>query len=170
MCKLLFEDMKEDDRVRKHAIFSLGNSDEVPASEQSYLRSMFGRLGSDGLKEAVLQANANDHADGGAWLLARARDSHESLKVRKSALFWAGQRDATSTSDLVAAYHGLDERSLQEHAIFVISQRDEDAAVNALMKIARDDPDTKMRSKALFCLAQKHDPRVAKMIGDLVLK
>ncbi len=166
----VIEDTKEDNRVRKHAIFSLGNSDEAPASEQAYLRSMFGRLDDDGLKEAVLQANANDHSDGGAWLLARVKDSHESVKVRKSALFWAGQREATSTSNLVAAYHGMDDRSLQEQAIFVISQRDDNAAVDALMKIARDDPDTKMRGKALFWLAQKHDPRVAKLIGEMVLK
>ena len=166
----VIEDTKEDSRVRKHASFSLGNSDEVPASEQTYLRSLFDRLDDDGLKEAVLQANANDHADGGAWLLARAKDTHESVKVRKSALFWAGQREATSTSDLVAAYHGMDDRTLQEQAIFVLSQRDDNTAIDALMKIARDDPDTKMRSKALFWLAQKHDPRVAKLIGDLVLK
>lgn len=166
----VIEDSNEDIRVRKHAIFSLGNSDEVPASEQTYLRTMFTRLDDDGLKESVLQAVSNNHADGGGWLLSQARDSHESPKVRKSALFWAGQRDATSTADLVAVYHALDDRSLQEHAIFVISQRDDNAATDALMKIARDDPDTKLRSKALFWLVQKHDPRVTKLIGDLVLK
>ena len=166
----VIEDAKEDERVRKHAIFSLGNNDEVPAAEGDYLRAMFGRLDSDALKESVLQAMANGHAENGAWLLARAKDSRESIKVRKSALFWAGQRETTSTADLVAAYHGMDDRTLQDQAIFVISQRDDDAAVNALMKIARDDPDSKMRSKALFWLAQKHDPRATKLIGELVLK
>ena len=166
----VIEDAKEDERVRKHAIFSLGNNDEVPAAEGEYLRSMFGRLESDALKESVLQAMANGHSDNGAWLLARAKDSRESMKVRKNALFWAGQREGTPTADLVSTYHGIDDRTLQEQAIFVISQRDDDAAVNALMKIARDDPDAKMRSKALFWLAQKHDPRAAKLIGELVLK
>jgi HEAT repeat protein len=166
----VIEDTKEDERVRKHAIFSLGNNDEVPAAETEYLRSMFGRLDSDALKESVLQAMANGHAENGAWLLARAKDSRESLKVRKSALFWAGQRETTSTADLVTAYHGMDDRALQDQAIFVISQRDDDAAFNALVKIARDDPDSKMRSKALFWLAQKHDPRATKLIGELVLK
>ena len=166
----VIEDAKEDERVRKHAIFSLGNTDEVPTSEREYLRTMFSRLDSDALKESVLQAMANGHADNGAWLLARARDSRESMKVRKSALFWAGQGEATPTSDLVAAYRGVDDRTLQEQAIFVISQRDDDAAITALMKIAREDPDAKMRGKALFWLAQKHDPRATKLIGDLVLK
>ena len=167
---MVIEDTKEDERVRKHAIFSLGNNDEVPASEREYLRSMFGRLDSDALKESVLQAMANGQSENGAWLLARANDSRESVKVRKSALFWAGQRETTSTADLVNAYHAMNERALQDQAIFVISQRDDDAAINALMKIARDDPDAKMRSKALFWLAQKNDPRAAKLIGELVLK
>ena len=166
----VIEDTNEDERVRKHAIFSLGNSDDAPASETEYLRAMFDRLDSDGLKESVLQAMANGHSENGAWLLARAKDSHESLKVRKSALFWAGQRETTSTTDIVNAYHGMDDRAMQEQAIFVISQRDDDAAFNALMKIARDDPDAKMRSKALFWLAQKHDARATKLIGELVLK
>lgn len=166
----VIEDAKEDNRVRKHAIFSLGNSGEVPASEHAYLRTMFGRLDDDGLKEAVLQAVVNNQTDGGAWVLARAKDSHESVKVRKSALFWAGQGEGTSTSDIVAAYRAMDDRTLQEQAIFVISQRDDNAAVDALMKIAREDPDKAMRGKALFWLAQKHDARVTRMIGDLVLK
>ena len=166
----VLEDAKEDERVHKHAIFSLGNNDEAPASEIEYLRSMFNRLDSDALKESVLQAMASGHSENGAWLLARAKDSHESMKVRKRALFWAGQRETTSTADLVSTYHGIDDRTLQEQAIFVISQRDDDAAVTALMKIARDDPDAKMRSKALFWLAQKHDPRATKFIGELVLQ
>ena len=70
----------------------------------------------------------------------------------------------------MAAYRGVDDRTLQEQAIFVISQRDDDAAITALMKIAREDPDAKMRGKALFWLAQKHDPRATKLIGELVLK
>jgi len=52
--------------------------------------------------------------------------------------------------------------------IFVLSQRDEDAATTALMNIARNDENRAMRSKALFWLAQKNDPRVAKMIADIV--
>jgi hypothetical protein len=37
------------------------------------------------------------------------------------------------------------------------------------MNIARSDEDRAMRRKALFWLAQKNDPRVTKMIADIVL-
>ena len=42
-------------------------------------------------------------------------------------------------------------------------------AKQALFSIARDDSDKDMRGKALFWLAQKHDPRVTKLISDLIL-
>jgi hypothetical protein len=48
----------------------------------------------------------------------------------------------------------------------VLSQRQDDAALNELMHIAREDSDKHMRARALFWLAQRDDPRVAKLIGD----
>jgi hypothetical protein len=52
----------------------------------------------------------------------------------------------------------------------VLSQRDDEAAIDELLRIAREDGDTRMRGKALFWLAQKDDPRIRKLIADLVLK
>ena len=52
----------------------------------------------------------------------------------------------------------------------MLSQRDDDAAVNALLRIAREDGDRRMRGKALFWLAQKNDDRVTKLISDLLVK
>jgi HEAT repeat protein len=107
---------------------------------------------------------------GGRWLIERALDRRESSKVRKSALFWAGQREATPTAELIRVYREAAELDLREHAIFVLSQRQDDAATDALLRIAREDPDTRMRGKALFWLAQKDDPRVKKLIADLLLR
>ena len=120
-------------------------------------------------REAVFQGMTEDGTAGNRWLLDRARDGNESTKLRKSALFWAGQSKETSTSDIVKVYRDADNASLREHAIFVLAQRDDDASTDALMGIARSD-DRQMRSKALFWLGQKNDPRVAKLIADLVLR
>ena len=171
MLHSMIEDTKEESRVRSHAIFSLSHGDETPASEFAYLRSIYPRLDDDKLKEAVFQGMMEDGTTGGRWLLIeRARDSNESSKLRKSALFWAGQREATPTADLLSVYRSADDMGLREHAIFVLSQRQDEAATDALIRIAREDKDTRMRSKALFWLAQKKDPRVTKLITDMVLK
>jgi HEAT repeat protein len=169
MLHTMIEDTKEENRVRQHAIFSLSHGDEMPPSEFAYLRSVYPRLESDQLKEAVFQGMTADQA-GGRWLVERARDSNESTKLRKSALFWAGQDQDTPTAQILSVYRDADNESLREHAIFVLSQRQDDVATDALMRIAREDKDNRMRSKALFWLAQKKDPRVMKLISDMVLK
>ena len=97
-------------------------------------------------------------------------DRGESRQLRKDALFWAGQDEETPTAQIVRAYDNDSDDSFREHAIFVLSQRDDNAALESLMQIARADRDTRMRAKALFWLGQKDDPRARKLIADIVLK
>ena len=169
MLHTVIEDANEATRVRSHAIFALTHGGDTPAAEFAYLRALYPRLDDD-LKEAVIQGMQEDEGSGGAWLIERALDTREPAKQRKTALFWAGQREATPTADLLRVYREAQELSLREHAIFVLSQREDDTATDALLRIARDDPDTRMRGKALFWLAQKDDPRVKKLIADLLLR
>ena len=166
----VIEDSRENERVRANAIFALTHGDAAAPTEFAYLRDIFSDLQSSRLKESVIQGMTEDESAGGRWLLERARDSREEMRVRRNALFWAGQREETPTADLVAAYRELDVAALREHAIFVLSQRDDDAAVEALLKIARSDADRRMRGKALFWLAQKKDDRVTRLISDLLEK
>ena len=162
----IIENGREDERIRVQAIFSLSHGGDTPRNEFAYLRSIYPRLPSDKLKEAVFMGMGEDKSDGSAWLIDRARDTGEPVRLRKAALFWAGQKKSTPTKDLAAFYRGTSEPELREHAIFVLSQRDDEAAFNELMRIAREDSDKKMRARALFWLGQKDDPRVAKLIGD----
>lgn len=164
----VIENGREDERIRAQAIFSLSHGDNTPGNEFAYLRGIYPRLTSDKLKEAIFQGMGDDRSAGSAWLIERASDARESLKSRKNALFWAGQRELTPTKDLIAFYRGTTEPELREHALFVLSQRDDEPAFNELMRIAREDTDKRMRARALFWLGQKDDPRVAKLIGDRV--
>jgi HEAT repeat protein len=164
----VIENGREDERIRAHAIFSLANGGDTPAGEYSYLRGVYPRLTSRKLKEAIFQGMGNDQSGGSAWLIERARDTGESSDLRRSALFWAGQRELTPTRDLVAFYRDTPDEGLREHALFVLSQRSDETAFNELMLIARDDSDKRMRARALFWLGQKDDARVGKLIRDRV--
>jgi HEAT repeat protein len=164
----IIENRSESESVRARAIFSLSHGDATPASEYAYLRTEYGRLPSSRLREAILMGMAEDAHAGPTWLLERASDRAEPVELRKKALFWAGQGDATLTKDLVAYYQRTTEPELREHALFVLSQRDDQAALNELLRIAQSDSDKRMRSRAMFWLAQKDDPRVAKLISDRV--
>jgi HEAT repeat protein len=164
----VIENGSEDERIRAQAIFSMTHGDKTPDSEYAYLRSIFPRLTSRKMRESILMGMAEDESGGSAWLLERVRDTREQLETRKTALFWAGQKESTPTKDLAAVYRTSTESSLREHAIFVLSQRKDEAAFDELFRIARDDSDKRMRARALFWLGQKDDPRVAKLISDRV--
>ena len=166
----VIENAREDERIRSHAIFSMSHGGNTPDSEFAYLRALYPRVTSTKMKEAILMGMGEDESGGSTWLIDRARDTGEQIAMRKNALFWAGQKKSTPTKDLVAFYRSTSEPTLREHMVFVLSQRDDDAALNELMRIARDDSDRQMRSRALFWLGQKDDPRVTKMIGDRVLR
>jgi len=163
------EATNEDIRVRRHAVFSLAHGEQIDDRNFDWLRTFWSRVDDDGLKEAIAQGIAEDErSDAGRWMLDRVRDARESLRVRKQTLFWAGQRKETSVRDLVSIAQGIDDGALKEHAIFVLSQRDEDAATDALLNIARSDRDPRARKRALFWLGQRDDPRAARMIRDLI--
>jgi len=166
----VIENSGEDERVRAHAIFSLSHGGDIPASEFAYLRALFPRVTSTKMKEQILMGMGEDESNGSAWLITKARDTGESLNIRKTALFWAGQRELTPTRDLIAFYRSATESSLKEHALFVLSQRKDDEATNELMRIAQSDSDKQMRARAMFWLGQKDDPRVTKFIGDRIAR
>jgi HEAT repeat protein len=171
MLHTIIENATEDSRVRSHAIFALTHGgDDTPDSEFAYLRNLYPRLDDHELKKAIIQGMQEDESSGGRWLIERALDTREPFELRKAALFWAGQREATPTAELVRVYRNAEERDVREHAIFVLSQRKDEAAIDELLRIARDDRDTEMRGKALFWLGQKDDPRIKKLIADLILR
>jgi len=169
LVRSVIDNGRETDAVRGSAIFALGQGENETSDDAAFLRSAFDRLESPRLKDRILMVvSQGDDAEGPRWLLDRARDERQPLEVRRKAVFWAGQGHAP-VADIVSLYRSVQEPRLREHVIFVLSQRDEESAVDALMNIARNDESRAMRSKALFWLAQKNDPRVTKMIADIVL-
>jgi hypothetical protein len=117
---------------------------------------------------SILDGEAGIRAAG--WLIERALDERENLNLRKNALFWAGQREATATARLVRVYRDARVSELREQAIFVLSQRRDNEATEALLAIASEEQDTELRGKALFWLAQKDEPRVRKLIANIILR
>ncbi|MEO6525251.1 MAG: HEAT repeat domain-containing protein [Gemmatimonadaceae bacterium] len=168
LVRSLAGDEHESESLRGAAIFALGQGSAATADERAFLRGLFAKLSSQRLQDRILMALAQgESADDVRWMLAQARDEELALEVRRKAVFWAGQGKVPIV-DLVALYRHVREPRLREHVIFVLSQREEERAVQALFDIARSDDDHEMRKKALFWLAQKDDPRVTKLITDII--
>ncbi|HEU4700795.1 MAG TPA: HEAT repeat domain-containing protein [Gemmatimonadales bacterium] len=156
-----------DEEMRGKAIFWLGQSNS--ADNAQFLRGLFGRLKSEELKKRVL-FSISQMRDPGAqrWLLDVARERAQPIEIRKNALFWAGQSGKIPVADLATLYGTMDDREMKEQLIFVLSQRDEPAALDKLMDIARRDPDPELRKKALFWVGQSNDPRAAQLLQDIL--
>jgi len=155
--------------LRDKAIFWLGS--EGGADAGRFLMDLYDRLDSGQLKEKVL-FSVSQHAsrENREWLLGVAGNASESIELRKKAVFWLSQQDMMDMAGLRALYASADDRELREQVLFALSQRHEQASVDELMTIAREESDPELRKKALFWLGQSQDPRVADFLLEMIEK
>ena len=160
-------DISED--LRGKAVFWLAQSDNP--EDLAYLRNLYGKVSDPEVQERILFAiGQSDDAGSRQFLLDVARNQNASLEARKKALFWLGQRDETTAAELGSLYGTFADREIKEHVIFVLSQKDEKAATDKLIDIARREPDKELRKKAIFWLSQSDDPRVAEILAEFLEK
>jgi HEAT repeat protein len=152
--------------MREKAIFWLGQH-ESPENA-GFLRSLYGRLESHELKRKVLfSLSQMGGEENGRWLLGVARDTSQGIEMRKHALFWAGQ-SGVSIAELTRLYGTVSDREMREQLIFVYSQRDEPAGLDKLIDIAKRDPNSELRKRALFWLGQSDDSRAVQALQDII--
>jgi HEAT repeat protein len=154
--------------AREQAIFALAHG-QGDAEAGAFLRALYPRLTAARLRDKVIQSVAQtDDRESRRWLLALAADEGERVEARKQALFWAGQQDDAPLADLLALYPKLTGTTLRKHYTFVLSQRDEEAAVDALIAVARNDEDPAVRRQALFWLGQSRSPRAQRYLTEVI--
>ena len=153
--------------TKSRAIFALGHGRQ--SSETfAYLKQLFPTLASETLKDQVLMSVAQSGDDANrAWVRGVAQDPKQDIEVRKKALFWLGQSGG-SLDEILALYDQLPDEALKEQVIFVLSQRREPAATDKLIDIAKHDGNRELRKKAIFWLGQRDDPRVRKLLEELI--
>jgi len=157
-------DAPEDSR--EQAIFWLGQQNS--AENAAFLRGLYAHMTSDDLREKVIfSLSQMGGAENARWLLDLAQNDREPVEMRKKALFWAGQTGASIT-DLAALYDHTSNDEIKEQLIFVYSQRDEPAAVEKLIDIAKRDANPELRKKAVFWLGQSRDPRARQALLDII--
>lgn len=156
------------EEMREKAVFWLGQSNDT--ENPAFLRSVYSRTGNDALKQKILFALSQSRGrENQQFLLDVARNKNETIDVRKQALFWAGQSGSVNTADLASLYSTIPDREMREQIIFVLSQRNNDAAaMDKLIDIARKDPDPELRKRALFWVGQSKDPRATQLLQDIL--
>ncbi|HEX9755102.1 MAG TPA: HEAT repeat domain-containing protein [Gemmatimonadales bacterium] len=137
-------------------------------ADASFLRGLYGRTGSRAIKGAVLEtvARAGGSAND-AWLMEIVRNQNEDLRYRTAALSRLRRSDV-AVAELASLYDALTERDLRASIISALGGREEPAATDKLIEIARSGTDPSLRRQAISALARKNDPRTTKLLLELV--
>jgi HEAT repeat protein len=152
--------------IRERAIFWLGQRGS--SENAAFLRGLYPRLQKPELKKKVLfSLSQMGGQENGRWLLGVARDTSQTIELRKQALFWAGQSGVAIT-DLTGLYDRVADRDMRAQLIFVYSQRDEPAALDKLIDIAKRDSNPDLRKRALFWIGQSEDSRAVQALQDIL--
>ena len=151
--------------LRELAIFWLGQQNNPENAR--YLQGLYPKLNSQLKEKIIFSLSQMNDPENTQWIMNLALNESEPIEVRKQALFWAGQSGG-SIADLIALYGRVTNVEMKEQLIFVYSQRNEKAAVDKLLDIAKNDSDREMRKKALFWLSQSNDPRVADFVAEII--
>ena len=153
--------------ARADAIFWL--SQQGRGENAGYLRTLYGRLNDDDLKDktifAISQIGGTENLN---WLIDLAANTQEDVDMRKKALFWAGQSNEVSLERLTGLYDRMTDQEMKEQMIFVYSQRHEGAALDKLIDIAKHESNPDLRKKAIFWIGQSHDPKAVQYLQEVI--
>jgi HEAT repeat protein len=170
--RAIAQDASAPTSLREKAVFWLGQKRST--ENAAFLRDLFARLSAsksekdDEVAQKILFSLSQMRGEGNErWLMDIAADAKYSTDVRKQAIFSAGQA-GVSSADLIALYDRVRDNEVKGQLIWVLSSKNETAATDKLIEIARRDPDVQMRKKAIFWLGQSHDPRVKQLLLDII--
>ena len=134
------------------------------------LRAVYDKTSSRTLKNAILETIGSSETTGGdQWLMSIVRNPNEETRYRQAAMSRL-RREDVSLEELGKLYDSLTERELRSEIIRILGHREEPAATDKLLEIARTGTDPNLRRAAISALSKKNDPRTTKLLLDLVEK
>ena len=165
--RTLIERSDVDEKLRREAIGSF-ERERSSADDAAYLRSLYGRLQSQQLKEAVVHAVGRlGGLDNEQWLASLVKNGNEPPQLRAAALGRLG-RTTTPIAEFSKMYDAATERGIREQVMNVLAYRKEPEATDKLIEIARTGTDPQLRRLAINYLTRKNDPRTQKLLLEIV--
>ena len=145
----IVERASESPTVRERAIRSLAE-----IGDMTYLQQAYRSLDDDGLRERILRVVAEGGgSDTKKWLGDVARDSKQPSGLRERAVRSLAE-SGVATSELVALYDGITDRTVRDRLVSLLAERGDRAARDKLRAIADNDPDEDLRRRAVRKLAE----------------
>jgi TolA-binding protein len=157
---------------RRRAIAALGQSND--STNTAFLRDLYGRVGDERqLKEAILMSSAFRRTGMPPdWLFAVAQNDSEDSRLREYAISALGRRRDVGVERFVALYDRATDKRVRSATLVVLSDRarNDSAATDKLIAIARNETDPDLRKRAVMGLAASNDPRARELLIEILRK
>jgi HEAT repeat protein len=135
-----------------------------------WLRGLYGKTDSRAIKRAIISASSRiGGAANDQWILGIAKNRDEDVTLRREALSRL-KTSSLSVDDLGKLFDALSERELRGAILGRLAEREDSAATDKLIEIAKSGTDPQLRRMAISALARKKDPRTTKLLLDLLEK
>jgi HEAT repeat protein len=157
--------------ARRAAIGALGST--ADSTNAAYLRELYSRVNERELREAILMSSAFRRGGGDAgWLMAIASNENVDVRLREYALTMLGRRSEMPVDRLATLYDRTAEKRIKQTVLGMLGDRarNEPAAIEKLVAVARNDTDAELRKRALYALADSNDPRARELMIELVTR
>ncbi len=148
----------------------IGDAKPLPGmTAEVSLDSLLDQLRIDGAPGEIVTAIAlHAHPRVAKELLAIAR-GNGSRELRRSAIFWLGQKAGEkAAADLRAIVDEDPDDDIRERAVFAISQLPRERAVPMLIDLVRHHRRPVVRERAMFWLSQSGDERAIALIAEIL--
>lgn len=155
-------------RVDREGVEVIGLEDISPAVSLSYLREQIRR--ESPVAEEALAAFALHDAEGVEDLLEEIAGSRSRTEdLRQEAVFWLGElRGEAGFAALERLLESGVEGEVRSEIAFALAESPVPEALDALLDLAREDPDLEVREQALFWLGQKGGERAERLLLETV--
>jgi hypothetical protein len=160
-------DVSMDDR--RSAIVALGST--ADSTNVAYLRELYGRVGERQLREAILMSTALRRSSADAdWLMTVVLSDTEDPRVREIALSRLRSNREITLDRWISIYDRVSEKRVKQAALDVIASRarNDPAAVEKLISVARTEQDIDLQKKALLSLTDVNDPRARELMIEII--
>ena len=148
-----------------------GRTEQVLEEEDAaFLRNLYPKTDSRTIKNAIISViGRTGGAQNDQWLMAVVRNGNEDSSLRGEAL---SRMKSLSIDDLGKLYESLTERQFRSAVVSQLASRDEPAATEKLIDIAKTSTDPSIRSRAVQALTRRakdgKDPKATAFIRELV--
>jgi hypothetical protein len=122
--------------------------------------------------DAIFPATIADSMVVWPRLLALAKDGSRSRSVRTQAVFWVSQAAGDKATAGLAEVVGdaAADQDVRLQAVFALSQRPKDEGIPALLDVAKNSKDPRIRKQSIFWLGQSGDPRAIAYFESVLVK